>query len=277
MVLTLGDRPEELGALVDSLGEPTDFEGIVVGNGVVPNPVRGWVGLATPENLGISGGRRHGAAHASGAVLVFIDDDCRTRTPAVLHKIAEAFADDRELGALALRIVVSGTDDSLREWLPWIGRRRSQDRRQVTSFTGGAHAIRAAAYVDVGGYHPDFWYAHEETDLAWRLLDAGWAIEYRPDLVVEHPPTKPARHDQHLWYSARNRIWLGRQHLPLPVAACYVSIWLAVQLARSRRRSEWRQVLAGTAAGIRSSPGPRRPMRWRTVWRMARLGRPPLI
>ncbi len=34
---------------------------------------------------------------------------------------------------------------------------------------------------------------------------------------------------------------------------------------------------AGFLEGIRASCGPRQPMKWRTVWRMTRLGWPPLI
>ncbi|NEB70713.1 glycosyltransferase family 2 protein, partial [Streptomyces fulvissimus] len=33
----------------------------------------------------------------------------------------------------------------------------------------------------------------------------------------------------------------------------------------------------GFKEGWTSSAGPRRPMRWRTVWRLTRLGRPPVI
>ncbi|MGW1142431.1 glycosyltransferase family 2 protein, partial [Streptomyces zhihengii] len=31
------------------------------------------------------------------------------------------------------------------------------------------------------------------------------------------------------------------------------------------------------AEGVRTSCGERRPMRWSTVWLMARLGRPPVV
>ena len=33
----------------------------------------------------------------------------------------------------------------------------------------------------------------------------------------------------------------------------------------------------GFREGWRSPAGPRRPIKWRTVWRMTRLGRPPII
>ncbi|MGY4966456.1 glycosyltransferase family 2 protein, partial [Streptomyces sp. 900105245] len=33
----------------------------------------------------------------------------------------------------------------------------------------------------------------------------------------------------------------------------------------------------GFVEGLREPAGERRPMRWRTVWRLTRLGRPPVI
>jgi hypothetical protein len=48
-------------------------------------------------------------------------------------------------------------------------------------------------------------------------------------------------------------------------------------LARiARDPSAVRVWLAGFAEGWRTDPGPRRPMRWRTVARLARLGQPPI-
>jgi hypothetical protein len=51
-----------------------------------------------------------------------------------------------------------------------------------------------------------------------------------------------------------------------------------VQLLRAAKvPGTLRPWFAGWAAGWRDDPGERRPMSWRTVWRMTRAGRPPLI
>ena len=48
----------------------------------------------------------------------------------------------------------------------------------VTTFLGGGSVVRRAVAGPGGGAAGRFFYAHEETDLAWRALDAGWRIRY---------------------------------------------------------------------------------------------------
>ena len=48
---------------------------------------------------------------------------------------------------------------------------------RVTTFLGGANAVRTTVFQQVGLLPDEFFYAHEETDLAWRALDAGWMID----------------------------------------------------------------------------------------------------
>lgn len=279
LVLTMGDRPAHVDALTRSL-DGFDFEGVLLANGsddVVAPP--GWRLESSVENLGISGGRRRVAEYATGDYLLFVDDDCALSAPdaaAMFDLLTRRFEQAPELGAIAVRIVSDDDGTTLREWSPRTGSSGIDEPGQVTSFVGGAHAVRAAAYRQVGGYQPDFWYAHEETDLAWRLLDAGWQIEYQPEVRFSHPPAAPSRHDAHLWYSARNRVWVARRNLPWPLAAVYLSVWGAAQTVRCRTVGELRQVVAGTRAGFREMSGERRPMSWSTAWRMTRLGRPPL-
>ena len=61
--------------------------------------------------------------------------------------------------------------------------------RTVTTFLGGASAVRRAVFDQVGRLPGQFFYAHEETDLAWRALDAGWRIGYDAGTVMCHPTT----------------------------------------------------------------------------------------
>jgi hypothetical protein len=48
-------------------------------------------------------------------------------------------------------------------------------------------------------------------------------------------------------------------------------------VVRLRSLTLLRTWVAGFVEGWRTDPGLRRPMRWGTVWRMTRLGRPPII
>lgn len=277
VVITRGDRNDALRRLAASLDADRAHELLVLGNGASAPSLAGWTALAAEQNLGVSGGRREAARHATGDVLLFLDDDCAVLTSGLINRVLARFEAEADLGALALRIVVSGTDKSLRHWQPRLGSRGELVAGDVTTFLGGGHAIRRTAYEQVGAYHPDFFYSHEETELSWRLLDAGWRIAYAPELTIEHPATEPDRNPDNVWHGARNRVWIARERLPLPLAVAYLGLWVPIQLSRVRSIAELKATTTGTLAGLRQRSGPRRPMQWRTAWRMARLGRPPLV
>ena len=113
--------------------------------------------------------------------------------------------------------------------------------------------------------------------MAWRALDAGWQIRYRPDIVLQHPETSPARHAVYFRNNARNRVWLARRRLPAPLVPVYLGVWIGLTCTRIHSFAALRSWTAGFFEGMRTSCGDRRPMRWSTVWRMTLLGRPPIV
>ena len=147
----------------------------------------------------------------------------------------------------------------------------------VTTFLGGACAIRREVLDRVGGLPDNFFYAHEETDLAWRALDDGWDIFYGANTAMFHPATAPSRHATYYRLNARNRVWLARRRLPWPLVPVYTGTWALLTVVRTRDRDGLSTWFRGFGEGWRTDPGDRDPMSWRTVWRMTRLGRPPII
>jgi GT2 family glycosyltransferase len=147
----------------------------------------------------------------------------------------------------------------------------------VTTFLGGASAVRRSAFLQVGGLPERFFYAHEETDLAWRLLGEGYRIEYDAQTVMYHPQVPPTRHADFYRLNARNRVWLARRNLPWPLAVLYLLDWVVLTLVRERSGAALKAWFSGFLEGLREPAGERRPMAWRTAWRMLRLGRPPIV
>ncbi len=285
VVLTMGNRPEELRALLRSVadqeGEP--IEVVVVGNGAplpaLPDGVRK---VELPENLGIPGGRNVGieAFGPSGGevdALLFLDDDGLLPSTDTAELVREAFEADPGLGIVTFRIADPDTGVTQRRHVPRLRASDPLRSSRVTTFLGGANAVRTRVLAEVGGLPDEFFYAHEETDLAWRALDAGWGIEYRADMVLHHPTTAPSRHAVYHRMVARNRVWLARRNLPMPLIPVYLSVWLLLTLARRPSMPALRAWLGGFKEGWTTPAGSRRPMRWRTVWRLTRLGRPPVI
>ncbi|MEU1863706.1 glycosyltransferase family 2 protein [Streptomyces gardneri] len=283
VVLTMGDRRQELQALVESVaaqeGPPATV--VVLGQGVELPPLPAdAAAVELPENLGIPGGRNAGVQwlreHGGVDVVVVLDDDGLLPQTDTLRLVREAFTDNPRLGIVSFRIV---DEEGLtqRRHVPRLGASDPLQSGPVTTFLGGAHAIRMQVIEEVGEFPASFFYAHEEADFAWRALDAGWEIDYRADAVLRHPRTEATRHAVYYRNTGRNRVWLAKRHLPAILVPVYLTSWAAYTLVQRPPLSGLRQWWAGFFEGVRVPCPPRRPIRWRTVWRMTRLGRPPII
>ncbi|GHI86289.1 glycosyl transferase [Streptomyces xanthophaeus] len=285
VIITMGNRPDELKALLDSVarqeGDPVEV--VVVGQGVevtgLPAEVRT---VSLPENLGIPGGRNVGIeAFGPGGsdvdALLFLDDDGLLERTDTAELCRQAFAEDPALGIVSFRIADPDTGETQRRHVPRLRASDPMRSSRVTTFLGGANAVRTKVFEQVGALPGEFFYAHEETDLAWRALDAGWLIDYRADMVLLHPTTAPSRHAVYHRMVARNRVWLARRNLPAPLVPVYVGVWLLLTLLRRPSAPALKAWFGGFREGWTTPCGPRRPMRWRTVWRLTRLGRPPVI
>lgn len=285
VIITMGNRPAELRALLDSVAaqEGDRIEVVVVGNGSpVPDVPPGVRTVELPENLGIPGGRNVGieAFGPSGAdvdALLFLDDDGLLPLTDTAELCREAFAEDPRLGIISFRIADPETGVTQRRHVPRLRAADPMRSSRVTTFLGGANAVRTRVLAEVGPLPGDFFYAHEETDLAWRALDAGWLIDYRADMVLHHPTTAPSRHAVYHRMVARNRVWLARRNLPAPLVPVYLGVWMLLTLLRRPSGEALKAWFGGFREGWRKPCGPRRPMKWRTVWRLTRLGRPPVI
>ncbi|MFJ4822899.1 glycosyltransferase family 2 protein [Streptomyces bacillaris] len=285
VIITMGNRPDELRALLDSVAvqDGDRIEVVVVGNGApVPDLPAGVRTVELPENLGIPGGRNAGieAFGPSGAevdALLFLDDDGLLPNRDTAELCRRAFEADPRLGILTFRITDPDTGTTQRRHVPRLRAADPLRSSRVTTFLGGANAVRTKVLAEVGPLPEDFFYAHEETDLAWRALDAGWMIDYRADLVLHHPTTAPSRHTVYHRMVARNRVWLARRNLPAPLIPLYLGVWLLLTLVRRPSPPALKAWFGGFREGWSTPCGPRRPMKWRTVWRLTRLGRPPVI
>ncbi|MEU6975340.1 MULTISPECIES: glycosyltransferase [unclassified Streptomyces] len=285
VVITMGNRPDDLRALLDSVAgqDGERVEVVVVGQGVeitdVPEGVRT---VSLPENVGIPAGRNVGIeAFGPGGTdvdaLLFLDDDGLLANSDTAELVRQAFTADPKLGIISFRIADPETGLTQRRHVPRLRASDPMRSSRVTTFLGGANAVRTKVFAEVGGLPDAFFYAHEETDLAWRALDADWMIDYRSDMVLLHPTTPPSRHATYHFNVARNRVWLARRNLPAPLVPVYLGVWLLLTLARRPSVSALKAWFGGFREGWTAPCGPRHPMRWRTVWRLTRLGRPPVV
>jgi hypothetical protein len=280
VLLTMGDRDQELARAIrsvqDQAGDP--IEVVVVANGVpaptVPPDVKV---IELPSNVGIPAGRNAGMRALDCDVILFVDDDGWLPLPTTAERIRELFSADPRLGVVSFRIADPETGSTQRRHVPRIRVGDPKTSSEATTFLGGAAAIRRAVFDDVGEFPDEFFYAHEETDLAWRALDAGWRIRYDAACVLAHPATSPTRHPTYFRLNARNRVWLAKRNLPVAIAVPYLLTWIVLTVARVRTLNGLAAWWRGFLEGLRTPCGRRQPIAWRTVWRMTRLGRPPVV
>ncbi|MFJ3188319.1 glycosyltransferase family 2 protein [Streptomyces halstedii] len=291
-VVTMGDRPRQVEALLASVAmqDVRPARVVVVGNGTRLPDYSAFPGLGDlaggvttielDENLGCPGGRNEALAALAALddvdVVIELDDDGLLVDASVFRTVQELYAADPRLGIVGFRIA-DERGETQRRHVPRLRAGDPMRRGPVTAFLGGGHALSMRMLAETGPWPAEFFFTHEETDLSWRALDAGWTILYEPTLLLQHPKTSPARHAVYYRMTARNRVWLARRNLPLPLVPAYLGVWILLTVARTRSAPGLRAWASGFAEGVRTPCGVRAPMRWRTVWRMTRLGRPPLV
>ena len=149
------------------------------------------------------------------------------------------------------RVAPRGGGAYSRDWVP---RLRVGDRTRpsdVAALWEGAVAVRRAVFDAVGGWPAEFRFVHEGVDLAWRVIDAGFRVALRGRHRGAAPAARAGRgrrpHAYSAYYGARNRVWLARRHLPLPLGALFVASF--ARAADAAHASTHARRCAGTVTG----------------------------
>lgn len=285
VVLTMGRRPDELRAALESLRaqEGVTLDLVIVGNGWDPaSSFPDEKTLHLEENLGIPAGRNAGSKVVAGDFLFFLDDDVLLDDRSTLVKMKHLFEERKEVALIQPRVLpLDGSKSGPKRWIP---RLRTGDERKssvATSLWEGATAIRSEVFRRIGGWPSNFFYAHEGIELVWRVMDNGVLPWYAADITVRHPIIDPARHDYFFFLNARNRVWLAKRNLRFPFSFLYPLVWFVITVLRSRGISSLRSSIRGFIEGImrKSTTGDEvsRKLGWRTHFLLFRYGRGPII
>ena len=84
----------------------------------------------------------------------------------------------------------------------------------VFGFCGGACAILREAWEDVGPFREDLFMYYEDTELSWRLREAGWDIRHVPEAVSvhDHAASSGTTSELFITMNTRNRIIVAAIH-----------------------------------------------------------------
>lgn len=183
-------RPAELRACLQGLSPETqayplyDYEVVVSDDGPPGSAAAALAGefprvrFVPGPRRGPAANRNAGAAAATGALIVFLDDDCLPQ-PGLLAAYAAAFADPALLAAEG-RIRPAGP-------------RTRMDEEAPENETGGWFwscniALRRDYFALVGGFDEAFpAAAMEDVELRERIRRRGDAIRFVPGALVVHP------------------------------------------------------------------------------------------
>ena len=221
--------------------------------------------------------RNVGAEHATAEWLLFIDSDCRPASGLLDDHFAPAPGE--RCGLVAGAVVPDPGQDGLapryarsRGHLREDWHARGQPGWPHPSGVTGNLMVRAAAWREAGGFHEGI-VSGGDVELCWRLQDAGWGFEWRPDARVEHAHVETvAAMVRQTHRHAAGRRWLARRYpgafqrprLAAPLARCAAGalVWaVRGDLERSRFKlldARWHLAgLRGYLTGDNRPPGER--------------------
>ncbi len=159
----------------------------------------GITALRNTENLGFIGSCSHGAEHARGKYLLFLNNDTEV-TDYWLDRLVTTYTEFPKAGIVGSRLVYP--DGSLQESGGIIfsdasgwnyGRNgnaddpRYQFAREVDYVSGAALMIPASLFAEFGGFDDHYAPAYyEDTDLAFKCRKAGYQVLVQPRSTVIH-------------------------------------------------------------------------------------------
>ncbi len=237
-------RPGLLSGALESIRRQTidDREIVVVVNGPDPESEQLLRALDTEvrvtvldDNYGVGAGRNAGIALARGEILFFLDDDAELRDRDAAARALEHFERDSDLGVVGLLVLDAATGAVERRCIPFRDKRVPQGMTAACYFAGGACAIRRRVFDRVGPYDESLFYAGEELDLSYRLLEAGFRILFDPAIAVIHHFAGGHGESATPYYYARNRPWVAVRHLPLLCCMTHCVAWWGWSLASGFR------------------------------------------
>jgi len=161
--------------------------------------------IPTGANLGVEGFNRGVSASTGDAVLI-LDDDAWPN-PGALAGALDLLAERPDVAGLMLHRQHPRTNEH--EW-PF---ERLASRLPRWPDMGSGNIIRRSAWDAVGGYESGYFLYRNDTDLALKLLGAGYDVVFTPDLAVWHDsPISKTKTSPWLFRSTRNWVWLCKRH-----------------------------------------------------------------
>lgn len=236
-----------------------------------------WVPLG--RNFGLAHATNMAASHATGSLLVFVNNDMRFG-PSFIETLVEPFLCQPDLFATDARQLDWSGDNEVH--LATRLRRRSlsgtfvggglfprHELEQVAVSTacdevqasGAGMAVRRSMFDELAGFDADFLFSWEDMDLCWRAWLRGWRTMFVPKAVCWHHVSASAASTSGSLYRYRGalggKILFAMKHLPAEDVVLTGALALAGvirDLAHGKPSEAWRRLQVAIEFG-RFLPG----------------------
>lgn len=216
--------------------------------------------LQTGANLGFGGGCNVGIrqALANGAHYVWLVNSDATVDAGALSALVRTAEENPALGAVGSVLFEADHRDRVQLWgggrvNRWLGRSTHCLAPGSIDFVSGASMLlRRTALEDVGLFdEASFFMYWEDTDLGFRLRDAGWQLGVATDSRIWHKQSASLGLGNPLLdaYATRSCVRFLRRHAPLPSVS--IALMLVRMLAKrvlvarpDRVQAVWRAFLS---------------------------------
>ncbi len=159
-------RPEALASCLKSLEKQT----------MAPASIEVIDDSETDYGPGVS--RNIGWKRGSGRYVAFIDDDCLAEQDWI-ESLQRVFTEN-EIGGIEGGITTTDENGEKIDFNP-------PNRFRWNRFKTANLAVRRDVLEEIGGFDERYHMHREDTDLAWRVIDAGFKMAWVPQCRVHHP------------------------------------------------------------------------------------------
>ena len=159
-------RPEALASCLKSLEKQT----------MAPASIEVIDDSETDYGPGVS--RNIGWKRGSGRYVAFIDDDCLAERDWI-ESLQRVFSEN-EIGGIEGGITTTDENGENVDFNP-------PNRFRWNRFKTANLAVRRDVLEEIGGFDERYHMHREDTDLAWRVIDAGFKMAWAPQCRVHHP------------------------------------------------------------------------------------------
>ncbi|WP_328793886.1 glycosyltransferase family 2 protein [Heliomicrobium gestii] len=187
--------------------------------------------IETGKNLGVEG-YNYGFRAARGEYVLILDDDSFPAYDAI-RRMVERFQADPQLGVVAFDVRSYSQFEAGQRQQPAMGEAAKKAQPPSSgektsgaakpvgvdyymSFNGAGAGVRRQVMEQAGYYPGEFFLYMNEMDMAFRIWDAGYRIEFFPDIIAYHKASPVNRQSWRApFFYTRNLFWLVWKNQPL--------------------------------------------------------------